>query len=90
MLFSTTRLGDSRNYGDSLRQNFSDLNLSEDSRGKFYEKYMKKRNAKLQEDWSMNRVEEMKKCEEPMREKEREEFDLKIALEVSKNLFCTK
>ena len=37
-----------------------------------------------------NRVEEMKKCEEPMREKEREEFDLKIALEVSKNLFCTK
>jgi len=54
---SVAKTVDSHNSGDSLRQNFSDLNLSEDSRGKFYEKYMKKRNAKLREDWSMNRAE---------------------------------
>ncbi|XP_058743763.1 uncharacterized protein LOC131616453 [Vicia villosa] len=41
---SLTRTVDSQNYGD-------------ESRGKFYEKYMKKRNAKLQEDWSVNRSE---------------------------------
>jgi len=32
----------------------------------------------------------MKKREEPVREKERKEFDLNLALEVSKNVFCTK
>ena len=32
----------------------------------------------------------MKKYEEQMREKEREEFDLKLALEVSESVFCTK
>ncbi|XP_047182648.1 uncharacterized protein LOC124848876 [Vigna umbellata] len=54
---SVAKTVDSHNSGDDLGQNFSDLNLSEDSRGKFYEKYMKKRNAKLREDWSMNRAE---------------------------------
>ena len=37
-----------------------------------------------------NKVEEMKKYEEQVREKERKEFDLNLALEVSKNVFCTK
>ena len=32
----------------------------------------------------------MKKYEEQVREKERKEFDLNLALEVSKNVFCTK
>ncbi|CAI8607843.1 unnamed protein product [Vicia faba] len=41
---SLTKTGDSQNYGD-------------ESRGKFYEKYMKKRNAKLKEEWSVNRSE---------------------------------
>ncbi|QCE02358.1 hypothetical protein DEO72_LG8g369 [Vigna unguiculata] len=54
---SVAKTVDSHNSGDALRHSFSDLNLSEDSRGKFYEKYMKKRNAKLREDWSMNRAE---------------------------------
>ncbi|TKY64229.1 dentin sialophosphoprotein isoform X1 [Spatholobus suberectus] len=52
-----TKTVDSHNYGDALGQNFSALSLGEDSRGKFYDKYMKKRNAKLREDWSMNRAE---------------------------------
>ena len=32
----------------------------------------------------------MNKCEELVREKGKEEFDLKLVLEVFKNLFCTK
>lgn len=48
---------DSQNYGGAVRQNFSELNIGDESRGKFYEKYMKKRNAKLQEEWSLNRSE---------------------------------
>jgi hypothetical protein len=55
---SLTKMVDSHNSGgDALRQNFSELNLGDESRGKFYEKYMKKRNAKLQEEWSLNRSE---------------------------------
>ncbi|XP_061375217.1 uncharacterized protein LOC133317379 [Gastrolobium bilobum] len=47
----------SHDYGDALRKSFSDLNFGDDSRGKFYEKYMKKRNAKLRREWSLNRAE---------------------------------
>lgn len=54
---SVTKMVDSPNYGDALRQNFSEINFGDESRGKFYEKYMKKRNAKLQEEWSLNRSE---------------------------------
>ncbi|GAU33027.1 hypothetical protein TSUD_358940 [Trifolium subterraneum] len=55
---SLTKMVDSHNFGgDALRENFSELNLGDESRGKFYEKYMKKRNAKLQEEWSLNRSE---------------------------------
>ncbi|MED6206175.1 hypothetical protein PIB30_024472 [Stylosanthes scabra] len=46
-----------QNFGDALRQNFSDINISNDSRGKFYEKYMKKREDKLREEWSLKRAE---------------------------------
>ncbi|MCI30650.1 dentin sialophosphoprotein-like, partial [Trifolium medium] len=55
---SLAKMVDSHNAGgDALRQNFSELNFGDESRGKFYEKYMKKRNAKLQEEWSLNRSE---------------------------------
>lgn len=40
---------DSQDYGEALKQNFS--NFSDDSRGKFYDKYMQKRDAKLREEW---------------------------------------
>ncbi|VVA91638.1 unnamed protein product [Arabis nemorensis] len=35
-----------------MRRNLSDLSYSDDSKGKLYEKYMKKRDAKLREEWS--------------------------------------
>ncbi|XAR49862.1 hypothetical protein NMG60_11004024 [Bertholletia excelsa] len=46
-----------QNYGDSLDRSFSEFGFSDDSRGKFYEKYMQKRNAKLREEWGCRRAE---------------------------------
>ncbi|KAE9595877.1 hypothetical protein Lalb_Chr17g0343411 [Lupinus albus] len=55
---SLVKTMDIHEYGnDALRKSFSDLSFSDDSRGIFYEKYMKKRNAKLKEEWSSNRAE---------------------------------
>ncbi|OIW02481.1 hypothetical protein TanjilG_05074 [Lupinus angustifolius] len=54
---SLAKTMDTHEYGDALRKSVSDLSFGDDSRGKFYEKYMKKRNAKLKEEWSSNRVE---------------------------------
>ncbi|KAM7483929.1 hypothetical protein LguiB_008512 [Lonicera macranthoides] len=42
---------DSQDYGEARMQNFSNLGFSDDSRGKFYDKYMQKRDAKLREEW---------------------------------------
>ncbi|ESQ48570.1 hypothetical protein EUTSA_v10019917mg [Eutrema salsugineum] len=44
-------------YGDSTRQKFPEISFSDNSRGKFYEKYMQKRDAKLKDDWSSRRTE---------------------------------
>ncbi|KAF5732098.1 hypothetical protein HS088_TW18G00787 [Tripterygium wilfordii] len=58
--FSTppaTKMVDYQDYGDTLKQNFSELSFTDDSRGKFYEKYMHKRDAKLREEWSFKRAE---------------------------------
>ncbi|KAL6855892.1 hypothetical protein ACP4OV_018694 [Aristida adscensionis] len=43
-------------YDNSLPQNLGILSL-EESRGKFYEQYMQKRDAKLKEDWKLQREE---------------------------------
>ncbi|XP_010542381.1 PREDICTED: uncharacterized protein LOC104815615 isoform X2 [Tarenaya hassleriana] len=50
-------VGNNDYYGDTLRQKFSDFSSSGDSRGKLYEKYMEKRDAKLREEWSSRRSE---------------------------------
>ncbi|RID63727.1 hypothetical protein BRARA_E02707 [Brassica rapa] len=44
-------------YGDTTRQKFPEISFSDSSRGKFYEEYMQKRDAKLKEDWSSRRTE---------------------------------
>ncbi|TXG61724.1 hypothetical protein EZV62_013087 [Acer yangbiense] len=46
-----------RDFSDTRRQNFSKHGFSDDSRGKFYEMYMQKRDAKLREDWSSKKGE---------------------------------
>ncbi|CAL0307893.1 unnamed protein product [Lupinus luteus] len=48
---------DTHEYGEALMRSVSDFSFGDDSRGKFYEKYMNKRNAKLKEEWSSNRAE---------------------------------
>ncbi|XP_010552256.1 PREDICTED: uncharacterized protein LOC104822667 isoform X2 [Tarenaya hassleriana] len=53
----TTKMVGNNDYGDTARLKFSDLSFSVDSRGKFYEKYMEKRDAKLREEWSSRRSE---------------------------------
>ncbi|KAL6539249.1 hypothetical protein OROGR_011898 [Orobanche gracilis] len=42
---------------DAINKNFSELSIQEGSRGKFYDRYMQKRDAKLKEEWSSNRAE---------------------------------
>ncbi|CAN7050005.1 unnamed protein product [Brassica oleracea var. botrytis] len=44
-------------YGDTTRQKLPEISFSDSSRGKFYEEYMQKRDAKLKEDWSSRRTE---------------------------------
>ncbi|RDY00563.1 COP1-interacting protein 7 [Mucuna pruriens] len=82
---SVTKTVDSHNYGDALRQSFSDINLSEDSRGKFYEKYMKKRNAKLREDWSVNRAEKEARMKAMQDSLERSRAEMKANFSGSAN-----
>ncbi|PRQ51637.1 hypothetical protein RchiOBHm_Chr2g0146661 [Rosa chinensis] len=46
-----------QDYGDTPKQNFSEVGFSLDSKGKFYERYMQKRDAKLREEWGSKREE---------------------------------
>ncbi|XP_010531886.1 PREDICTED: uncharacterized protein LOC104808065 [Tarenaya hassleriana] len=63
--------------GDLLRRNFSDLSFSDDSRGKFYEKYMQKRDAKLREEWSSNRAEKETKLKSMQEALEQSKSEMK-------------
>ncbi|XP_047342444.1 uncharacterized protein LOC124945948 isoform X2 [Impatiens glandulifera] len=56
-IFSTPTKLSGQDGVDTLKQNTSGLDLSEDSKGKFYERYMQKRDSKLREEWSTKRVE---------------------------------
>ncbi|EOA29741.1 hypothetical protein CARUB_v10012830mg [Capsella rubella] len=53
----TMKMVVNNNYGDATGQKFPEISFSDNSRGKFYEKYMQKRDAKLKEDWSCRRTE---------------------------------
>ncbi|XP_011036503.1 PREDICTED: uncharacterized protein LOC105133993 isoform X3 [Populus euphratica] len=57
--FSTppSKIVDHQDHGSSPRQRFSELSFSDNSRGKFYERYMQKRDAKLREEWGTKRLE---------------------------------
>ncbi|XP_058005124.1 COP1-interacting protein 7 isoform X2 [Hevea brasiliensis] len=63
--------------GGSLRQNFSEMSFSDDSRGKFYEKYMQKRDAKLREEWGTKRAEKEAKLKAMQDSLERNRAEMK-------------
>ncbi|XP_021609634.1 uncharacterized protein LOC110613035 isoform X2 [Manihot esculenta] len=66
-----------QDYGSSLRQNFSELSLSDDARGKYYERYMQKRDAKLREEWGTKRSEKEAKLKAMQDSLERSRAEMK-------------
>ncbi|KAF5743808.1 hypothetical protein HS088_TW08G00396 [Tripterygium wilfordii] len=78
---SPIKMVDYQDCSDTLRQNFSELSFSDDSRGKFYKSYMQKRDAKLREEWSSRRTEKearMKAMQDSL-ERSRAEMKTKFA-----------
>ncbi|PSR96960.1 Titin like [Actinidia chinensis var. chinensis] len=78
--FSTTtpvKTFDNRDNGDALMQNFSEYGRSDDSRGKFYEKYTQKRDAKLKEEWGSKRAEKEAKLKAMQDSFERSRAEMK-------------
>ncbi|KAF3451989.1 hypothetical protein FNV43_RR08085 [Rhamnella rubrinervis] len=85
---SPIKMVDNHDYGDTLRQNFSELSFSDDSRGKFYERYMQKRDAKLREEWGSKRAEKEAKLKSMQDSLERSKAEMKVkfsGLEESKD-----
>ncbi|KAL3825077.1 hypothetical protein ACJIZ3_021106 [Penstemon smallii] len=72
---------DNQNHGDTLNKNFSELSVSEGSRGKVYNRYMQKRDAKLREEWSSKRVEKEARLKsmQDILERNRSEMKAKIS-----------
>ncbi|XP_075520222.1 uncharacterized protein LOC142553675 [Primulina tabacum] len=76
---------DNQNYGDALSKEFSELSVSDSSRGKFYDRYTEKRDAKLREDWSSNRAEKEARLKSMQDSLERSKSDLKVKFSASED-----
>ncbi|XP_010937292.1 uncharacterized protein [Elaeis guineensis] len=50
------KMVDNQDYGNKIKQKLGSLSPSDDCRGKFYEKYMQKRDIKLREEWGSKRA----------------------------------
>ncbi|ESQ35064.1 hypothetical protein EUTSA_v10006648mg [Eutrema salsugineum] len=68
---------DKDNKNVVMRRNLSDLSYSDDSKGKLYETYMKKRDAKLREEWSSKET-KLKSMQEAL-ERSRNEMKAKFS-----------
>ncbi|XP_073140161.1 uncharacterized protein [Henckelia pumila] len=82
---SITKSIDNQNYGEALRKEFSELSVSDGSRGKFYDRYTQKRDAKLREDWSSNRAEKEARLKSMQDSLERSKSDLKAKFSASED-----
>ncbi|XP_060172951.1 uncharacterized protein LOC132603761 [Lycium barbarum] len=65
------------NQRDVLNMASSELSLSDGSRGRFYERYMQKRDAKLREEWNSKRAEKEAKLKALEDSLERSRADMK-------------
>ncbi|PHT62571.1 hypothetical protein T459_33592 [Capsicum annuum] len=68
---------DNQTFGDLLSRTSSELSFSDGSRGKFYEIYMQKRDAKLREEWNSKRAEKEAKLKALEDSLERSRTDMK-------------
>ncbi|XP_042508024.1 uncharacterized protein LOC122084059 isoform X2 [Macadamia integrifolia] len=71
------KMVDNQDYGSTLRQNITKFGSSEDSRGKFYDRYMQKREEKLREEWSSKRVQKEAKMKAMQDSLERSRAEMK-------------
>ncbi|KAL2933025.1 COP1-interacting protein 7 [Bienertia sinuspersici] len=75
-----TKASDDQDYDATPKQNIYSLGFSDDSRGKLYQKYMKKRDAKLKEDWSSKRAEKDAKIKAMQVSLEKSRAEMKVRL----------
>lgn len=74
---------DTQNYSDDLNKDFTELSVSEGSRGKFYDRYTQKRDAKLRDEWCSNRVEKEAKLKAMKDSLEQRRAEMKTKLSES-------
>ncbi|KAF8401137.1 hypothetical protein HHK36_014441 [Tetracentron sinense] len=74
---SPMKMVDNRDYGNILKQNISELGFSEESRGKSYDRYMRKRDVKLREEWSLKRAQKEAKMKAMQDSLERSRAEMK-------------
>ncbi|KAL3351868.1 hypothetical protein AABB24_020114 [Solanum stoloniferum] len=72
-----TKEANNQTFGDFLNRTSSELSFSDGSRGKFYERYMQKRDAKLRAEWNSKRVEKEAKLKALEDSLERSRADMK-------------
>ncbi|XP_051135881.1 uncharacterized protein LOC127254686 [Andrographis paniculata] len=80
---SLNKTTDGQNYGDTLNKKFSDLSVSDSSRGKLYDRYIQKRDAKLREDWSSNRADKEARLKSMQDSLERSRSEMKAKFSLS-------
>ncbi|KAJ6389315.1 hypothetical protein OIU77_027619 [Salix suchowensis] len=71
------KMVDHQDHGSSLRQSFSECTVLDNSRGRFYERYMQKRDTKLREESGTKRVEKESKLKAMQESLERSRAEMK-------------
>ncbi|GAB4850006.1 hypothetical protein Ancab_029305 [Ancistrocladus abbreviatus] len=79
----TGKASSDQDYDSTPKQNIHCIGFLDDSRGKFYHKYMQKRDAKLREEWSLKRDEKEARMKAMQDSLERSKAELKTKLAAS-------